>query len=556
MDIKSTIRALDQYAKSNPHSKNERHLLKLTIINGEGALQCIPEDEISLADRLKSLLGFGDYKLRKIAAFLSSDKFCTAVKETKLEDKDIQQLKKATEALSIGIDRHNNKIWFLRWAIDKNLDRLTHILDAKVSSVANPIINKSQTSPQSQPTAPPPLTKAQAIIKQLESSKKLSLVEQQLISTLQPALAPNDAIKAQAKALQALTPQEQNDDDAISRAKQRALLDLCKLTDTYWVEALEALEAAVKEAEPLIPPPQTPNTSKIPELAHNQIQHALSQHVRLGMQQVLDENITALTKKETSFFEWKADVAKLASRVQEYVGIFQEALQPRYDFYNKWGPYLQAEMIQGFKDPGETLGGGICWALSLRWCIAELEKSATVDAQDMVTEMKIGTSDARDRFNQAFLKVIQSGEAINSPELENLKKRHNIAKTHRFDWGENIQNSELGPLLKTHLTDNTFIANQGVGQLCFWWQNVAHAISICCQPDNNDPQKSVFRISDPNIGTFHIPVPPSHYQHTPTLNRYIECLTELLTTFYSHTDNLKKLSCFHFEQSRPPVVEE
>ncbi len=511
MDIKKTIKALELYSNSSPHTNKPRMLLKLATIGGKTELKCIPEEELTVKDKLA-----GSCSLAKITAFLNSDDFCASIPSVKIKKKDIAVLKNATKQIEAGIEKHNKKPEFFSSKIKEPLNTISNFL-----------------------------THLEATY-----SEKLSVVEERIIAKFNPELSPKEAHTIQAKAILKLDKSQRDDIAAINKVKKQALLEACCKKEIQWNNTLATLDVTAEELAKNIPQPDQEvklhPDQQIPNLAKRKIQKQLHEMVNNGLVQMVDEEIDILIEATTiSEVQCKKNMDNLRNRIKTYVEMCEKTVKPRYDFYEKWGSHLKAEMIHGFVDPNEALGMGACWALSLRWSIAELEKQTGTDIITMIDKMQIGTITPRDRFNQAFIKVTPHG--VDSPELSVIKKKHNIKETISTKVGDNIKKEDLKNRLKSHLRSQKFAKHQGVGQLSFWWNDKAHSISISCQPNLVNPQKSVFRFGDPNIGVFDFAVPPKSKGIEATFNEYLDCLSDLLTTF--HNTYFKEMICDSFIQN-------
>ncbi|MCE5295180.1 MAG: hypothetical protein LLF94_11290 [Chlamydiales bacterium] len=480
--VARSLKALEDYAQSLHVPNSPRMLLRLITVDGQTVLDCKPAK--------KGLQYYRkNYQLKNIAAFLSSPEFCSAVYTQTIGEKDIKLLHEAALILTSKISHHNEKVFSEH--IPDNLHEITRIFTIKYNS----------SSPAKH-----------GII-----TKRLSLVESRIASKFQPKLSEKEVLDKQKQTSQ------------IEGLTGNANAD-------QWQEALDALSSNYEIAANYIPPKHLDSKT----LWQQKLQLRLHEMVSTGVEQMIDDylqNFESLPRDE-----WKKRVDNFDYRVERYIAMCQENLQPDYDFYTKWEEFLKEEMIQGFVNPSEILGSGACWALSLRWSIQELTHKEPSNITKIAKELKIGTVSQRDRFNQAFLQATKEG--VTSKQLESIKKRESVATSENFIWAEDLKNQNLKEILTKNLSSKELAAYDGVGQLCFWWSDTAHAITITCRIDPINPQNSVLHIIDPFIGLLNFPVPVDDTNASNTLTTYIECLTDLLTTFYGPDFNKITCTCF------------
>ncbi len=395
----------------------------------------------------------------------------------------------------------------------------------------------SETQIKKEPV-PSPLKPEQVVVKK-RLPQNLSDIEMRLIHLLRPELSPSDVRKAQAEA-QTASPIE-------------VLLSKCGISDGQntqrWERAAETMEQAMNELKALVPVEvaEKPNQlSYVPDLAFSSLQKQQRNLIEQTIQRDVEYQLSKLKDPKLSLEEWLKELEPFKKAVESTVQLCKDFIQQRFDFYKDWGKFVKAEMIQGFHDEGEILGEGVCWALSLHWTVAELKKSDAQDVQDIIQEMNIGHASGRHRFEQALMLTEQGG--MNAQAMDGIKKRLGIKESFPFDLGENLVGKEaIRESLRAFLQSPDWIANKGVGQLYFAFGDSAHAITVVSQPDSIDPSKSVFRFSDANFGTFHFPVSLESVGHQSTQNQMIDCLADLISTFYS--SNINKLSCTCFSLS-------
>jgi hypothetical protein len=212
------------------------------------------------------------------------------------------------------------------------------------------------------------------------------------------------------------------------------------------------------------------------------------------------------------------------------------------DFYQKWGPALKKEMMQGFKNSGEILGSGVCYALATRWAVGELKKEEYQDLTDILRELEIGSIEAQDRFNQVFSHT-KKGDAI-------FEKKLGVKRAEILNEAKNVSGKDaLKDYIKKLISDPKFdIQYNGVGRFSFWWEEdgkiPGHAISICAHENRNDPSESIYRIIDPNYGAFQFYVKPDAVNGELAKKQFIDCLSDLLLHY---KDKMYQISCRCFE---------
>ncbi|MCE5293644.1 MAG: hypothetical protein LLF94_03395 [Chlamydiales bacterium] len=228
----------------------------------------------------------------------------------------------------------------------------------------------------------------------------------------------------------------------------------------------------------------------------------------------------------------------------------EEEILPSFQFYVKWQKYLVQEMSQGHNDPGEILGDGICWALSLRWVEAELNLAAGASVDQAVSRMRMGKTYDRDRKTQAAY-----GLAFSKPFIKaSTNAKVGLHKKKRVFWAYSIFGTQkIAQNLKNLGNTKTFQGQyKGVGQLSFQWGQSAHAICFVCRKDQQNPSQSVLRFSEPNFGTYNFIVEGNTKADLEKAeNNLYTCLAELITTMYTKT--LTRLQCDCYESTRPPV---
>jgi hypothetical protein len=335
--------------------------------------------------------------------------------------------------------------------------------------------------------------------------------------------ATEEIFNAQKKALEELLKNKGKLD--MQQAKQNALFNLVGMTSK---KDQEKVFAAQKIWQTLQNQAKTQIDSLIVEVENAGLHPLARNKLIADIRESSDEIVLDCLDKPTS--------------LNDTFAMLKEGISLQIGFYQKWKKALKSEMIQGFGDSGEALGRGVCFALSMRWAIAELKKSSLHDFQDVMHEIEMGKILPQDRHMQAWYRT---GLGDHPVEILNIVKRLGGKNYSEKVLGKNLKGVEdIKACLMKFCTGNDFLTNNGVGELSFSWKGHGHAIAICFQHNQEDPANSVYRISDPNFGSFTFsPMPPT-YDRGPVEKQFFACLTGLITTMYDTEIDALRCLCF------------
>lgn len=169
-------------------------------------------------------------------------------------------------------------------------------------------------------------------------------------------------------------------------------------------------------------------------------------------------------------------------------------IQKDLAFYNKWGRFMQKEMIQGYLDSNEVLGEGACWALCYKLLMIA-QKNPDLTPEEFAQHVKITPID---RFRQGIHLVGQRQAKISMRTLPKdflVKEGFNqdeLAFSLDYDSQENGLDRQCSSISSK--------LNQSQGCLRFHLMmegGASHAIAI--RLDQNREKGWVF---DPNLGFF------------------------------------------------------
>src|SRR5262249_39700374 len=143
-----------------------------------------------------------------------------------------------------------------------------------------------------------------------------------------------------------------------------------------------------------------------------------------------------LAKGTLSLDDWNKNLADIASdnAAEALDNHRRKEILPRLHFYVSWQHNLHKEMAQGYKDSGEILGFGICYALSLRWAVDELKQEPQTPLAKVVEQMDIGATKAQDRRIQA-VNILRKD---NRP-MQNIHKKLGIERSSYFFWRSSLK---------------------------------------------------------------------------------------------------------------------
>jgi hypothetical protein len=252
----------------------------------------------------------------------------------------------------------------------------------------------------------------------------------------------------------------------------------------------------------------------------------------------------ALKKNPSELWTLKKEFDEANERVFYFQSIQADHLSS-VQFFNKWSGCLKAEMIQGFKNPGEVLGAGVCCALATRWSVAELKKEKWGDMTQVLDDLGIGNVEARDRLNQVVYYTVFKRTGSLEKSWKKIESKMGVTHAESLKKVSNISGkAALMEYSKALISSPEFATlYNGVGRLDFFWQGGAHAITICCQEDADEPGNSVFRIIDPNCGAFQFHVKPEALSGGLAKKQFVDCLSDLLL-LYANNFNEVQCRCF------------
>ena len=237
-----------------------------------------------------------------------------------------------------------------------------------------------------------------------------------------------------------------------------------------------------------------------------------------GISEKLVETITKHKKGDTVDRAINEFAMELGLRITEFLSTDRFIIQHDHQFLRKWGTYLVAEMKQGFPDESEITRGGSCWAISLRWVAKELAKDPKKNDQDFIkNELQIGSIHPQDRLHQVlYLRDASFIEFAEWHEPHGIQVVFDhLGLEHKKDF--QIQKDAQGSFkegLSLFINSDEFQKNYGgVAQI----GPQSHAICIHVYEDPENASKNIFRINDPNWGTFQL----------QNKQQFIECLLDL-----------------------------
>ncbi len=204
----------------------------------------------------------------------------------------------------------------------------------------------------------------------------------------------------------------------------------------------------------------------------------------------------------------------------------KSSLAKKIDFYQKWGAHIQTEMIQGFDNKDEVLGGGVCWAICQRVRFFA-QQYPDITPQSLAKKFKIK---AQDRYHQASYGIkfaIASENAFQKSKIPQFIQKAKFEERKIFECLYKANEDALNAYFNSHQDLLT--------QSCGWIElglilknqsNLSgHALLV-----RLDPIKNRYWIIDPNIGFFcfeNSGIPPQEAQ-----KECLNCLKDLISTFY------------------------
>lgn len=241
-----------------------------------------------------------------------------------------------------------------------------------------------------------------------------------------------------------------------------------------------------------------------------------------------DENISQESLKEfitKNKKHLKSDDLR-AKCVQALDVTGQSFLAHKIAFYNKWGSYIQAEMIQGFENASEALGEGVCWAICQRLrFLAQMLPDIT--PEELAEEIKIT---AKDRFQQgAYAIKFHFRDAKQHSKIPDFIKKEGFDEKRVFY----LQYDANEPIFTQCFNkyQNKLVDSKGWIEIGLAMEEegvtVGHAILV-----RFDTVKNRYWIIDPNAGFLCF-----EGMHTPedAKKECINCLKDLFAAYYPLT---------------------
>jgi hypothetical protein len=190
-------------------------------------------------------------------------------------------------------------------------------------------------------------------------------------------------------------------------------------------------------------------------------------------------------------------------------------------FYHQWGSYLKAEMIQGFENPSEALGEGVCWAVCQRIRFKG-QSNPDLTAQQLVEEIKVIDKDRHQQAAYHIRGLFKTEDKQKIPEYitKGGMKQSTIFRV-SYDANE--------PILNKCFNQNKKLEDSS------GWVKLGLAIENNGNTDGHailvrfDTIKNRYWIIDPNIGflSFEEKCSPEDAQ-----KKCLQCLKDLFATFY------------------------
>ncbi len=592
-----TISALDEYAKFqlSSHPKGQpKLLLKVTSDrSGERYLTVISQKDLSIFDKILHFFGLGGLTLRRVVNFLEASDFG----KEKLDDKELRSIEHALHHLDIKIKKYNHHHFFEIHTKRKNLTISVRELfsrfaeperslkplaqlpiphDLKKAKVQEEILSGSTVASS---IKDPPLQNFAFIVQEIRkvhnrTEPRSSIIETTLLENSTPT-APSrlDVLDKQEEFLKRLLQDDnlqQKSPEAVQKevykTKFFAHLAAAGIPESDFEGFFHVFEFLMEKKKEIAAEYNKQGAAikkeivsrSLPAIAENSLivstESLLNQTMYDKLLKVVADTAQALQSKKLNLENCKAymeakiqkpeDIAFIASEIRD------RKVLDRIAFFVKWQKHLDKEMVQGFSDRGETLGRGICWALSLRWLKDELKMAKHTDTKAAIREMKIGKTFGEDRKLQVAYEHVWKGKN----RMAGLKKlQRSIGIVHSYHAHSEYDFSSKEEIAKSlqKLGQNVRFQKSfnGIGQLEIRWDHAAHVICLVMRKDLTDPSKCVFRFSEPNFGTYHFTVDgrsPLAIQKAE--EKLCECLADLITTFY--TKNLRGLNVECFAQTK------
>lgn len=173
-------------------------------------------------------------------------------------------------------------------------------------------------------------------------------------------------------------------------------------------------------------------------------------------------------------------------------------IQDRIAFFQKWGPYLKAELIQGLDDPNECLLEGVCWGIIQRLRLIALE-NPKITLEEFIKEIRIKPED---RFLQG-VHTMDGRMQLPSKMLQEkgfYEDQRILEVREEADQGFNREMQRQLPIKIKREANHLYTAN-GWAPVELQMKESAHATIMRLNWVNSDsPHQAWF--ADPNFGLF------------------------------------------------------
>lgn len=189
------------------------------------------------------------------------------------------------------------------------------------------------------------------------------------------------------------------------------------------------------------------------------------------------------------------------------------SLRKEIAFYHKWGNYIKAELIQGFEDPNEDLGQGVCWGICQRLRF-KAQQNPEIKPEELATEVKIT---AQDRYFQGYM--LSHEEVI--PEIQKAGYEEEPVFGHLCNGENPILHSELQEWSQSlYYSAGWLKLSIGLGT-----KGDGHAILV-----RWDTQRDRYWVIDPEVG--YLCFEDDQTSSVEAQGRCLEYLKDLMATYY------------------------
>lgn len=205
----------------------------------------------------------------------------------------------------------------------------------------------------------------------------------------------------------------------------------------------------------------------------------------------------------------------------------QNDLAKEIAFFQKWGSYIKAEMIQGFEDDSEALGDGVCWAVCQRIRFKG-QKNPDITPEEIAKEIGVVPED---RYHQGayamkfhFINASQDPSNI-PPSIKNKGFDENQVFNMQYDPDE-LSLTSYFEKNKNKLANSAGWIRISLGIEDFG-ETQGHSILV-----RYDAVRNRYWIVDPNVGFLCF-----EGKSTPENEKKecLNCLKDLLATYYPLT---------------------